>query len=208
MNTNVSYVLGAQESKNLAFYLAKYTSKLPNEVTEFAPLIMKTREAGRRDALMPAMQKLVESARTFPSSAPDKEASKRISQFFLTKVLNKASGLEEFSSHQHAALLLGYPSSFASEEFQNCDVQDLMRRASEARLQSVSEARLQSGRQAAAPASGEEDADSDNGSDDDAGSDNGSGDDAGGDNGSDDDAGSDGADDGSSGAGNIAPTIA
>ena len=49
----MSYVTGGQEANNLAYYMSKYTSKLPNEVTEFAPLIMKARQGARRESLMP-----------------------------------------------------------------------------------------------------------------------------------------------------------
>ena len=129
MNTNVSYVTGGQEANNLTHYMAKYTSKMANEATEFQPLIMKARQGARRESLMPAMLKLTSNAHTFPSSAADKDTSKRISQFFLTKVLNKGSGLSEFSAHQHAAYLSGHKSSFTSEKFVDCDVQTLARRA-------------------------------------------------------------------------------
>ena len=131
MNTNVSYVTGGQEANNMTFYMSKYASKMPNEVEEFMPLIMKARRGARRESLMPAMLKLTENARAFPSSADDKETSKRVSQFFLTKVLNKTSGLEETSGHQHAGKLCGQDSSFTSEKFVNCDVETLIRRAAE-----------------------------------------------------------------------------
>ena len=127
-NTNVSYLTGGQDAKNQCFYLTKYTSKLPNEVTEFSPLIMKSRRDARRLEFTPAMLQLSENARAFPSVADDRADSKRISQFFLNKTLNKASGLEEVSAHQHAASLMGQKSSFQTETFGNFSVGDAARR--------------------------------------------------------------------------------
>jgi hypothetical protein len=106
----------------MTFYMSKYQSKLPNEVTEFAPLIMKSKDDARLARFMPAMMDVVQSAQDFPSTAPDKLETKRISQYFLNKTLNKASGLEEFSSHQHAALLLGKDSFYTSEAFVSCSI--------------------------------------------------------------------------------------
>ena len=50
--------------------------------------------------------------------------SKRVSQFFLNKTLNKASGLEEFSAHQHSAALKGQKPSFTTESFTSLNVGD------------------------------------------------------------------------------------
>ena len=102
--------------------MSKYASKLPNEVTEFMPLIVKSRQDARRLEFTPPMAKLSENALAYPSVATDHAESKRISQFFLNKVLNKASGLEEVSSHQHAAALKGQKSSFTTENFANANL--------------------------------------------------------------------------------------
>ena len=102
--------------------MSKYASKLPNEVTEFMPLIVKSRQDARRLEFTPPMAKLSENALAYPSVATDHAEYKRISQFFLNKVLNKASGLEEVSSHQHAAALKGQKSSFTTENFANANL--------------------------------------------------------------------------------------
>ena len=104
--------------------MSKYASKLPNEVTEFTPLIMKSRQDARRLEFTPSMAKLSENALAYPSVATDHAESKRVSQFFLNKTLNKASGLEEFSAHQHSAALKGQKPSFTTESFTSLNVGD------------------------------------------------------------------------------------
>ena len=70
------------------------------------------------------MAKLSENALAYPSVATDHAESKRVSQFFLNKTLNKASGLEEFSAHQHSAGLKGQKPSFTTESFTSLNVGD------------------------------------------------------------------------------------
>ena len=89
---------------------------------------MKSRQDAHRLEFTPVMLQLSENARTYPSVADDHAESKRISQFLLNKTLNKASGLEEVSAHQHAASLKGQKSSFKTENFGNCSVGDAARR--------------------------------------------------------------------------------
>ena len=126
MNTNVAIIMGGQEAKNRSFYMSKYMNKLPTEITEFSPLIMKKRKEGIAK-FTPAMLELVQNAAAFPSRAPNHAETKRISQYFLNKTLNKCSGLQEFSSHQHAALLLGMNSYYTSETFLSTSISEVSR---------------------------------------------------------------------------------
>ena len=85
---------------------------------------MKSRQDARRLEFTPSMAKLSENALAYPSVATDNAESKRVSQFFLNKTLNKASGLEEVSAHQHSAALKGQKSSFTTESFTCLNVGD------------------------------------------------------------------------------------
>ena len=89
---------------------------------------MKSRQDAHRLEFTPVMLQLSENARAYPSVADDHAESRRISQFLLNKTLNKASGLEEVSAHQHAASLKGQKSSFTTETFGNFSVGDAARR--------------------------------------------------------------------------------
>ena len=85
---------------------------------------MKSRQDARRLEFTPSMAKLSENALAYPSVATDHAESKRVSQFFLNKTLNKASGLEEVSAHQHSAALKGQKPSFTTESFTSLNVGD------------------------------------------------------------------------------------
>ena len=85
---------------------------------------MKSRQDARRLEFTPSMAKLSENAVAYPSVATDHAESKRVGQFFLNKTLNKASGLEEVSAHQHSAGLKGQKSSFTTENFTSLNVGD------------------------------------------------------------------------------------
>ncbi|MEL7339522.1 MAG: hypothetical protein AAGM67_03480, partial [Bacteroidota bacterium] len=92
------------ESKAALFYLIKYITKNPTELSMSLSLIY----AARKEMLL------------YPSIAEDAGSAQRNAKYLLTKICNRLAGMEEYSATLVAQALLGAPSFYTSHSFWYC----------------------------------------------------------------------------------------
>jgi hypothetical protein len=105
-NTCITKVGCAVDARAQLHYNVKYCAKNSAELAESLSLVLTARAAALR----------------YGSTADDAGTPLRDTQFLLSRVLNSATCVEEYSTEQAAAALLGHPSSYSTARYSLCYV--------------------------------------------------------------------------------------